>query len=96
LALPSQIIRSFKPKSPELYLKNPSENGGSQTIATEELPLEFTLSHYQAMTGLDAITLQPALSECQQQGLISLESGYCACTDKGWDFLDTVLGKFVA
>jgi putative oxygen-independent coproporphyrinogen III oxidase len=107
LALPSQIIRSFKPKSPELYLKNPSENGGSQTIATEELPLEFimnqlrlrsgfTLSHYQAMTGLDATTLQPALSECQQQGLISLESGYCACTDKGWDFLDTVLGKFVA
>ena len=107
LALPDQIIRSVKPKSPELYLKNPSENGSSQTITAEELPLEFimnqlrlrngfTLSHYQTMTGLDATTLQSALSDCQQQGLISLESGYYACTDMGWDFLDTVLGKFIA
>lgn len=107
LALPNQIIRSFKPKSPEIYLKNPSENGGNQTISVEELPLEFimnqlrlrngfTLNHYQAMTGLDATTLQPALSNCQQQGLITLENDHYACTDKGWDFLDTVLGKFIA
>jgi putative oxygen-independent coproporphyrinogen III oxidase len=107
LALPNQIIRSLKPKSPEIYLKNPSENGGSQIISVEELPLEFimnqlrlrngfTLNHYQAMTGLDATTLQPALSDCQQQGLITLENGHYVCTDKGWDFLDTVLGKFIA
>ncbi|MEQ1543913.1 radical SAM family heme chaperone HemW [Methyloglobulus sp.] len=105
--LPNQIIRSFKAKSPELYLQNPSQGGGSQTIAFHELPLEFimnqlrlrcgfTLNHYQNMTGLAATTLQPTLSDCQKQGLVTLENGYYACTDKGWDFLDTVLGRFVA
>jgi putative oxygen-independent coproporphyrinogen III oxidase len=105
LSLPDNIIRSSKPKSPEAYLNKPSNNGTSQVIAINELPLEFvmnqlrlrsgfTLNHYQAMTGLPASTLQPALSDCQQQGLISLESGYYVCTDKGWDFLDSVLEKF--
>jgi putative oxygen-independent coproporphyrinogen III oxidase len=105
-ALPNRITRSFKAKSPELYLQNPSQSG-KQTIAIHELPLEFimnqlrlrsgfTLGHYQSMTGLAASTLQPALSDCQKQGLITLENGYYACTDKGWDFLDTVLGKFIA
>jgi putative oxygen-independent coproporphyrinogen III oxidase len=106
-ALPNRITRTFKAKSPELYLQNPSQSGGSQTIAIYELPLEFimnqlrlrsgfTLKHYQSMTGLSASTLQPALSDCQKQGLIAFEKGYYGCTDKGWDFLDTVLGKFIA
>jgi putative oxygen-independent coproporphyrinogen III oxidase len=106
-ALPNQITRTFKPKSPELYLQNPSQNGGRLAIAIHELPIEFimnqlrlrrgfTLNHYQNMTGLPANTLEPALSDCQKQGLITLEKGYYACTDKGWDFLDTVLGKFIA
>ncbi len=105
--LPNQITRSSKAKSPELYLQNPSQSGDAQTIAIHELPLEFimnqlrlrcgfTLNHYQNMTGLAATTLQPALSDCQKQGLVTLENGYYACTDKGWDFLDTVLGKFIA
>jgi putative oxygen-independent coproporphyrinogen III oxidase len=104
--LPNQITRSSKAKSPELYLQNPSQSGDAQTIAIHELPLEFimnqlrlrrgfTLNHYQTMTGLAASTLQPALSDCQKQGLIKLENGYYVCTDKGWDFLDTVLGKFI-
>jgi putative oxygen-independent coproporphyrinogen III oxidase len=106
-AVPNQITRTFKPKSPGLYLQNPSQGGGNQTIAIYELPLEFimnqlrlrsgfTLNHYQNMTGLAASTLQPALSDCQKQGLITLENNYYACTDKGWDFLDTVLGNFIA
>jgi putative oxygen-independent coproporphyrinogen III oxidase len=107
LSLPDQIIRSFKPKSPEVYLQNPSANGDSQAITANELPLEFmmnqlrlrsgfTLEHYQTATGLDACTLEPALSDCQKQGLITLENSYYACTDKGWNFLDSVLGKFIA
>jgi len=106
LSLPD-IIRTTKSKSPEIYLANPTNISSNQAIAIHELPLEFimnqlrlrsgfTLTHYQAMTGLSTSTLQPVLSDCQQQGLITLESGYYACTDKGWDFLDTVLGKFIA
>jgi putative oxygen-independent coproporphyrinogen III oxidase len=104
---PDQITRTAKAKSPEAYLGNPTNNGSNQTIAINELPLEFimnqlrlrngfTLNHYRSMTGLAASTLEPALSDCQEQGLIVLDNGFYACTDKGWDFLDSVLGKFVA
>jgi oxygen-independent coproporphyrinogen-3 oxidase len=103
--LPDQIIRTNKAKSPEAYLNNPSDNGACQAITIDELPLEFvmnqlrlrsgfTLSHYQGMTGLAVSTLQPALSDCQKQGLIDLENGCYKCTEKGWDFLDSVLEKF--
>jgi putative oxygen-independent coproporphyrinogen III oxidase len=106
LSLPDKIIRTSKPKSPEIYLGNLTNNGSNQVIAINELPLEFAmnqlrlrngfnLDYYQNMTGLPASTLQPALSDCQKQGLIDLENGYYKCTDKGWDFLDTVLQKFM-
>lgn len=105
--LPDQIIRGFKTKSPELYLANPTKNGGEQAIAHHDLPLEymmnqmrlkrgFLMADFQARTGLMPITLQPALSECMAQDLITLENDYYRCTDKGWNFLDTVLGKFMA
>ena len=104
--LPDQIIRSVKAKSPEAYLQNPTNTAVYQLITIDELPLEFvmnqlrlrngfTLHHYQAMTGLPASTLEPGLSDCQEQSLITLENGYYACTGKGWDFLDTVLGRFI-
>jgi oxygen-independent coproporphyrinogen-3 oxidase len=105
-SLPNQITRTAKAKSPEAYSNNPANNGSSQAITIDELPLEFVmnqlrlrrgfaLGHYKAMTGLDDSTLEPALSNCEKQGLIKLENGHYACTDKGWNFLDTVLGNFV-
>ena len=105
--LPDKIIRTAKAKSPETYLKNPTNNVANQAITIHELPLEyvmnqlrlrtgFTLEHYRNMTGLDAITLQSTLLECEQQGLISLNNDYYVCTDKGWNFLDTVLEKFIS
>lgn len=107
LKLPDQIIRTAKVKSPEAYLNNPTHNGSRQAIEITELPLEFvmnqlrlqsgfTLEHYKAMTGLAETTLQPALSDCGQQGLIKLRDAYYACTDKGWLFLDTVLAHFIS
>jgi putative oxygen-independent coproporphyrinogen III oxidase len=106
-ALPNQITRSFKAKSPEFYLQNPSENGGSQTISIEELPLEFimnqlrlrqgfTLGTYQESTGLNVATLEPALSVCIAEELIALKGNHYTCTEKGWNFLDSVLEKFLS
>jgi putative oxygen-independent coproporphyrinogen III oxidase len=105
-SLPNQITRTAKAKSPEVYLNNPVNKSSTQAITIDELPLEFvmnqlrlrsgfTLNHYLAVTGLPATTLQPALSDCQKQGFIKLENGYYVCTDKGWNFLDTVLGNFI-
>ncbi|MCK9396624.1 MAG: radical SAM family heme chaperone HemW [Methylobacter sp.] len=106
LALPDQIIRSFKPKSPEQYLSNPHQNGGSDVIAVPELPLEFIMNHlrlkqgftleaYHAATGLEAATLEPALSACVKQNLLTRQNNLYYCSEQGWNFLDNILEKFI-
>lgn len=100
------IIRSFKAKSPEQYLNNPQQNGGSEIVIASELPLEFvmnnlrlkqgfTAENYQTRTGLAITTLEPALSACLKQGLLIKQNGYYRCSEQGWNFLDTILEKFL-
>ena len=104
-ALPDQIIRSFKPKSPEQYLSN--QNGGADMIAVSELPLEFIMNHlrlkqgftlaaYQASTGLAVTTLEPALSACVKQNLLIQRDNHYYCSEQGWNFLDNILEKFIS
>ena len=104
--LPQSIIRSFKPKSPEQYLTDPQQNGGSETIAVAELPLEFIMNHlrlkrgftleaYQAATGLASTTLEPALSACVKQNLLIRQNNHYYCSEQGWNFLDNILEKFI-
>jgi oxygen-independent coproporphyrinogen-3 oxidase len=104
--LPQSIIRSFKAKSPEQYLRSPSDNGGSETVAIAELPLEFimnhlrlkqgfTQEHYQNSTGLSITSLEPALSDCLQQGLIIQQNNHYRCSTTGWNYLDSILEKFI-
>ena len=105
-ALPQQIIRSFKPKSPEQYLSDTHKNGGSEVISVSELPLEFIMNHlrlkqgftpetYQATTGLDIKTLEPALSTCLKQGLLIYQDNHYYCSEQGWNFMDNILEKFM-
>jgi putative oxygen-independent coproporphyrinogen III oxidase len=105
-ALPHQITRSFKPKSPEQYLNDTHKNGGVHVIALADLPLEFMMNHlrlkqgftletYQSATGLDIATLEPALSACLQQALIIQQDNHYYCSEQGWNFLDNVLEKFM-
>jgi oxygen-independent coproporphyrinogen-3 oxidase len=101
--LPHQIIRSFKPKSPEQYLSNfngtvSMQGGGAEVIAVTELPLEFIMNHlrlkqgftletYRATTGLAVETLEPALSTCLKQNLLVRKNNHYYCSEKGWNFL---------
>ncbi len=105
--LPGAIIRSVKPKSPEQYLNGPQQNGGADAIAVSELPLEFMMNHlrlkqgftletYQASTGLAIATLEPALSACVKQNLLIKQHNHYYCSEQGWNFLDTILEKFIA
>jgi oxygen-independent coproporphyrinogen-3 oxidase len=107
LALPGQIIRTQKPKSPEHYLRGNYLDSEAAPIDFCDVPLEFvmnhlrlragfTLAHYQTMTGLDDNSLEPALSECQMQGLLEKKDEKYTCTEKGWDFLDSILQQFLA
>ncbi|MCX7095546.1 MAG: radical SAM family heme chaperone HemW [Methylobacter sp.] len=104
--LPQTIIRSFKPKSPEQYLNNPDKNGGADVIEVAELPLEFIMNHlrlkqgfsleaYQAATGLEIVTLEPALSACVKQNLLIRQNNHYHCSEQGWNFLDNILEKFI-
>jgi oxygen-independent coproporphyrinogen-3 oxidase len=55
----------------------------------------FTLENYQASTGLTINTLEPALSDCLKKGLIIQQDNHYRCSAKGWDFLDSILEKFI-
>lgn len=103
--LPHEIIRTAKPKSPEQYLLQPTASS-RETIAVEQLPLEFLMNHlrlregfrfddYQTRTGLSPDTLEPALSQCLDHGLLLNQKRRIICSDKGWDFLDVILEKFI-
>lgn len=105
LAKPGQIVRTRKPKSPGHYLREP-QSVAAEAIAISDLPLEFamnqlrlrkgfSLNAFQAMTGLTAGHLQPALGRCIGRGLMVLENGHYTCTQTGWDFLDSVLQEFL-
>ena len=104
--LPQTIIRTVKPKSPEHYLQDTHKLGSSTVIPVAELPLEFimnqlrlkqgfTAENYFANTGLSIATLEPALSESLQQGLLSYEQGRYFCSAQGWNFMDNILEKFM-
>ena len=104
LELPHRIIRTQKHKHPERYAQQ--NDFMENVIELAELPLEFvmnqlrlkqgfTLAHYQAVTGLHATTLEPALSDCIKAGLLAKCENVYRCSEYGWNFLDNVLQKFV-
>lgn len=103
--LPDDIIRTAKPKSPEQYLKNYTAIV-SEPISQAQLPLEFVMNHlrlktgfslndYQNMTGLEPSSLEPALSQCIDAGLLINDGQRFFCSEQGWDFLDEILEKFM-
>jgi putative oxygen-independent coproporphyrinogen III oxidase len=106
-ALPGNVVRTFKPRGPEQYLADTHRQGGAQTIAESELPLEFVMNHlrlkqgftldgFTAATGLAPAALEPGLSgNCRQNLLIRRDDRFF-CSEKGWNFLDTVLQNFIA
>jgi len=103
---PDKIWRTSKAKQPEQYLKLLKNDRLSHRIATEELPLEFIMNHlrlksgfslenFTQKTGLSPQAIQPALQKCQQQGLLDVTNNHYRCSEKGWNFLDSILENFL-
>ena len=103
--LPGKIIRTAKSKKPEHYLAG-SDIRSQTLIESSQLSLEFVMNHlrlrngfsladYSIATGLPASSLEPALSTCIEHGLLVEQQQRLFCTEKGWDFLDAVLEKFI-
>ncbi|MGY6274492.1 radical SAM family heme chaperone HemW [Methylomonas sp. MgM2] len=104
-AMPNSIFRTAKTKHPEQYLARCSLSI-LETIAAQQLPLEFMMNYlrlkdgfhltdFPARTGLTPDHLEPALTRCIDQGLLIKQYQQIRCSDKGWDFLDETLEKFV-
>ncbi|MGR9035745.1 MAG: radical SAM family heme chaperone HemW [Gammaproteobacteria bacterium] len=104
--LPGRIIRTAKPRSPEVYLSNPDSTGVETVISIEELPLEFAMNHlrlkqgfaeedYRSATGLPIDTLEPGLSDNLKQALLLSRHNHYYCSERGWNFLDSILQKFI-
>lgn len=98
------IVRTSKPKSPEQYLAN--QKAIINKIPQRELPLEFVMNQlrlkagfsvdrFQTSTGLEKDMLEPALSQCINEGLIIQQGGQYLCSEQGWNFLDDILEKFM-
>jgi oxygen-independent coproporphyrinogen-3 oxidase len=104
LECPNRIIRTQKNKHPERYQQ---ENDFIENlIEVVDLPLEFvmnqlrlkegfSLSHYEIATGLNSKTLEPALNDCVKKGLLLEQNAVYRCSERGWDFLDSVLQAFL-
>jgi oxygen-independent coproporphyrinogen-3 oxidase len=104
--LPQHIVRSLKPKSPEHYLELSGRHLIPESIAVNDLPLEFMMNHlrlktgftlatFTAATGLTIDALEPALSDCLQQKLMIRQDEHYVCSEQGWNFLDSILAKFM-
>ena len=98
------VYRTMKNKNPATYLFLPEPT--KHLITKEELPLEFLMNNlrlkegfsindYQAATGLMPQSLEPMLSECVNENLLIKQQQRYFCSSKGWNFLDSVLEKFI-
>lgn len=103
--IPADIVRTAKSKHPEHYLRHPGVFN-RETISVQQLPLEFLMNHlriaggfnladYQKSTGLNRNSLEPALTQSLALNLLVEQNERVFCTEKGWDFLDVILEKFV-
>lgn len=106
LSLPDRILRTVKRKKPAQYLLKP-EMMACTEIEKAQIPLEFVMNqlrlkngfsaiHYQTVTGLPIESLEPGLSASIVDGLLTGINDNYHCTEKGWNFLDTILEKFIA
>lgn len=104
-SVPHDIVRTAKPKGPEQYLKNPTA-ATRTVIPVDQLPLEFVMNHlrlksgfnladFTRWTGLPPDSLQPAMLQCIDQGLLIRQQQQIFCSERGWDFLDEILEKFM-
>ncbi|AAU90838.1 MULTISPECIES: radical SAM family heme chaperone HemW [Methylococcus] len=100
-----RITRLWKTRHPARYLETQGL-GGEHVVDDASLPFEFLmnqlrlregfeLASFTERTGLTACALEPALSECLQEGHLERHGGVIRCSDRGWNFLDEVLQRFL-
>lgn len=104
------VIRTVKIKHPRHYLEamdEPARQGARTVVPPGDLRFEFLMNTLRLRegfaerlltqrTGLAFRALEPELSRCIDDGLLELCDGRIRCTPTGFNFLDTVLQRFLA
>lgn len=102
------VVRRWKVRHPGAYLEHagtPSALAGQEIVDDLQKPLEFLMNALRLKegfserlfierTGLPITVLQPALDACLNDGWLQRNDGGIRCTEQGWRFLDSVLGRF--
>lgn len=104
------VIRTVKIRHPRHYLEamdEPARRGSRTVVPPGDLRFEFLMNALRLRegfaerlltqrTGLPYRVLEPELSRCIDGGLLELCDGRIRCTPTGFNFLDTVLQRFLA
>jgi oxygen-independent coproporphyrinogen-3 oxidase len=103
----NRIRRSWKTRMPLDYMaRNHCQVAGKRDLNAAQLPLEFMMnvlrlsagvpsSFYRRRTGLNLATIEPALEQLRQRGLLRQESDQIGTTERGERFLDSILQTFM-
>jgi oxygen-independent coproporphyrinogen-3 oxidase len=103
------VSRTTRIKHPQHYLQasgDPERQGACVAIPREELRFEFLMNAlrlrkgfdmrlFTARTGLPINALEPELSACLDDGLLEQDGQHIRCSTHGFNFLDSVLQRFL-
>ena len=102
-----EVFRYQKTRKPEDYLSRiGSRTSKREMIVREELPLEFMMNALRLREGVDEALffqrtgmplsdINDSLEQLRANGLLVRRKGTIAATDKGFEFLDSVLAEFL-
>lgn len=102
-----QQFRYQKTRKPEDYLsRDGSRTSKRQVIAVEDLPLEFMMNAlrlsdgvdaalFSRRTGVDLCNINEVLEHLRASGLLADSKATIVATEKGFEFLDSVLAEFL-
>jgi len=99
------VVRRVKPRQPEAYMARPQQHT-EQRVPETERPFEFLLNalrlvegvstaSFEARCGLPRAILEPALSELREEGLLATDPERLQATERGLEFLNDVLERFL-
>lgn len=105
-----KITRSWKVKHPKGYLESAGTElslGGQNVLQKIDLPLEFMMNLlrlkegferplFEERTGMPWSDIDSSVSELEAEGLLALSENRVFCSQKGWNFLDEILQRFVS
>ena len=103
------FTRTTRIKHPQHYLQasgDPARQGACEVIPREALRFEFLMNAlrlrqgfdvrlFTARTGLSINALEPELSACLEDGLLERDGQKIRCSAHGFNFLDSVLQRFL-